>query len=224
MATHPYISGAGSVAQMILNLRKAFPATVTSDTVKKFGLAPNNESFVINALQFIGLIDEEGKRTQHGHDVMTTHNEESFKGAFEELVKDAYSDLFEMYGDEAWTLSKTDLIGYFRAADKTSEVIGTRQANLFLTFAAIAGHGEVPTPKAKAAAGTKKAAKSTNLKSDQKPTQNATLPEGELPKNKGKTSRDMALTVRIEINLPAEGTKETYDNIFKSIKANLIDV
>lgn len=28
--------------------------------VKKLGLAPNNESYVINALQFIGLIDEEG--------------------------------------------------------------------------------------------------------------------------------------------------------------------
>jgi len=38
------------------------------------------------------------------------------------------------------------------------------------------------------------------------------------------TKRDMALTVRIEINLPAEGSQETYDNIFKSIKANLIDV
>jgi hypothetical protein len=35
--------------------------------------------------------------------------------------------------------------------------------------------------------------------------------------------RDMALTVRIEINLPAGGSKETYDNIFKSIRANLID-
>ena len=32
---------------------------------------------------------------------------------------------------------------------------------------------------------------------------------------------EMALTVRIEINLPAEGTQETYDAIFKSIKANL---
>jgi hypothetical protein len=29
------------------------------------------------------------------------------------------------------------------------------------------------------------------------------------------------MTVRIEINLPAEGTPETYDAIFKSIKANL---
>lgn len=39
----------------------------------------------------------------------------------------------------------------------------------------------------------------------------------------GNGRRDMALTVRIEINLPAGGSKETYDNIFKSIRANLID-
>ena len=37
-------------------------------------------------------------------------------------------------------------------------------------------------------------------------------------------SRDFGLSVRIEINLPANATKETYDNIFKSIKENLIDV
>ena len=41
--------------------------------------------------------------------------------------------------------------------------------------------------------------------------------------NGGNGRRDMALTVRIEINLPAGGSKETYDNIFKSIRANLID-
>jgi hypothetical protein len=63
MASHPYIAGAGNLTQMIGFLRKNFPATVNSDTVKKFGLAPKNESYVINALQFIGVIDEEGKRT-----------------------------------------------------------------------------------------------------------------------------------------------------------------
>lgn len=67
MASHPYISGAGNIAQMIGFLRKNFPATVTSDTVKKLQIASNNESYVINALQFIGLMDEEGKRTDIGH-------------------------------------------------------------------------------------------------------------------------------------------------------------
>jgi hypothetical protein len=47
MATHPYISGAGNVTQMVTQLRKSFPATISSETVKKLGLAPNNESYVI---------------------------------------------------------------------------------------------------------------------------------------------------------------------------------
>lgn len=67
MASHPYISGAGNITQMIGFLRKSFPTTVNSDTVKKLGIAPNNESYVINVLQFLSLIDEQGKRTDAGH-------------------------------------------------------------------------------------------------------------------------------------------------------------
>jgi hypothetical protein len=33
----------------------------------------------------------------------------------------------------------------------------------------------------------------------------------------------MALTVRIEINLPAGGDQSTYDCIFKSIRENLLN-
>lgn len=32
--SHPYISGPGNIAQMVLQLRKSFPKNVTSDTVK----------------------------------------------------------------------------------------------------------------------------------------------------------------------------------------------
>ena len=111
MASHPYISGAGNITQMIGFLRKSFPATVNSDTVKKLGIAPKNESYVINALHFIGVIDEEGKRTDRGHEVLATHDEEAFKKAFEGLVRDSYKDLFELRSDDAWTMDKDALIG-----------------------------------------------------------------------------------------------------------------
>ena len=130
MASHPYISGPGNISQMISYLRKNFPATVTSETVKKFGLASNNESYVINALQFLGLIDEEGKRTTEGHDILVL-SDDKFPAAFEGLVKKAYSDLFEIRGEDAWTMTKSELVGYFRTTDKTSEVIGGRQAGVF---------------------------------------------------------------------------------------------
>jgi len=208
---------------MIAYLRKNFPANVTSDTVKKFGLAPQNESYIINALQFIGIIDQEGKRTEQGHDVFVLGDDE-FPKAFEGLLRSAYSDLFETRGEDAWTMTKPQLTGYFRATDKTSEIIGSRQAGVFIMFRALAGHeqsGESalkpagtkpkqPKPKAVTAKATKTA--------DAQKSKGATLDV-----NGGKDRRDVGLTVRIEINLPAGGSKETYDNIFKSIRANLID-
>jgi hypothetical protein len=37
------------------------------------------------------------------------------------------------------------------------------------------------------------------------------------------SSQRVGLTVRIEVNLPANGDQETYDRIFRSIRKNLID-
>lgn len=226
MASHPYISGAGNVTQMIGYLRKNFPNTVTSDTVKKLGLASKNESYVINVLQFLSLIDEKGKRTDAGHAVMTKHDEGEFHSAFAEIVKSSYADLFELRGDDAWTMDKNQLISYFRGADKTSDVIGSRQAGVFVALRELAGYF---TEQIQTSSNTKgKTAGMGSAKSNSKssiPTPRqvpATTSEQIVPSANSKLQKnDMALTVRIEINLPAEGTKETYDAIFKSIKANL---
>jgi hypothetical protein len=220
MATHPYISGAGNIAQMIGQLRKSFPATVSSETVKKLGLAPNNESYVINALQFVGVINEEGKKTTTAAQVFSKHKDEDFAKAFEALVKKAYTALFELHGDGAWSLPDEDLITFFRQTDQTSETIGRRQASTFKILAALAGHGEAPPPKTnktKAANGTPK---SKNVKHAANPiiVSSATKDTKVSP-----SSKDFGLTVRVEINLPADGTKETYDNIFKSIRENLLN-
>lgn len=151
-------------------------------------------------------------------------DDDDFPSAFEGLVKEAYSDLFELRGDEAWSLSKKELTSYFRTTDKTSDAIGGRQAAVFITFRALAGHEQQrdkPAPSvtksahsAKAKPAAAKKAAGAEVKTATKATEKA---------NTNDQRRDMALTVRVEINLPANGTKETYDAIFKSIKANLID-
>lgn len=223
MASHPYISGPGSIIQMIGFLRKNFPANVNSDTVRKFAIAPNNESYVINALQFIGVINEEGKRTPKGQDVFVL-GDDAFPKAFEALIREAYKDLFEIRADAAWTLNKNELTSYFRTTDKTSEIIGGRQAGLFQAFRALAGHEQViekpssnhtARPKiAKPKAATR--AKSKSLDTEKQETTNSE------PEARG-GRRDWAMTVRIEVNLPANGSQETYDAIFKSIRSNLIN-
>lgn len=216
--SHPYISGAGNISQMIIHLRKSFPQTVSSETVKKLGIASNNESYVISALQFVGIIDEEGKKTQEAKNVFSHHKDDKFSDEFSKLVKKSYHALFDLHGDDSWTLDVDDLITFFRRSDQTSDAIGKRQANTFKVFAGLSGHGELPT--AKTLSSGKKSA--TKKKAAPKQASKTKTPKVNTPSIDGKT-KDIGLTVRIEINLPADGTKETYDNIFKSIKENLIN-
>ena len=225
MASHPYISGPGNLTQMIGFLRKSFPANVTSETVKKLGLANNAESYVINALHILGIIDEAGKRTEKGHEIFAHHDDGAFAKAFAGMVKDAYKDLFELRGDAAWTMPKSELINFFRRADKTSEVIGTRQAAVFQALRGLAGYEgsgvaqRIAGPNKSPTKTAKKAAKPEKVTASTKTAAAAAEPAVHFKPSK----KDMALTVRVEINLPAEASAETYDNIFKSIKANLLN-
>lgn len=217
--THPYISGAGNVAQMVAQLRKSFPGTINSETVKKLGIAPNNESYVINVLQYIGVIDPEGKKTPAAAKAFSHHKDEEFAKEFASLVQKAYSSLFDLHGDGAWQLDTDELITFFRHSDQTSSTIGQRQANTFRVLAGLSGHGDVP--EAKPRKNGKVAAKLS-----ESPKSKSVVPSKPAPKmpdpHLQKENASLGLTVRVEINLPADGTKETYDNIFKSIKENLL--
>jgi hypothetical protein len=223
--THPYISGAGNITQMVSQLRKAFPQTVNSETVKKLGLAPNNESSVINVLQYVNLLDKEGKKTSTALEVFSKHKDEEFAKAFGKLVETAYSALFELHGQGTWALPVDDLITFFRQTDQTGAAIGQRQAATFRVLASLSGHIDPVLTKAgksKAVNSSSKAKLATKGKSisnsSTAPNQHATL---SVPSS---GSGNFGLTVRVEINLPADGSKETYDNIFKSIRENLLNV
>jgi hypothetical protein len=132
-------------------------------------------------------------------------------------------------GDNAMTAEKAPLVHWFRASDKTSELVGLRQASTFLTLAAFAGHGSIPAAKAQQARKPAEA-KSAATKAPARP---AATPKGnskqsnEETKNPGggvvKTNgSDVGLTVRIEVNLPPGGDAKTYDAIFASIKKHLM--
>ena len=225
---HPYLSGSGPLVQIVKQLRRSFPAGgVTADTLRKLGLARNNETYVINILRFINIIDDEGKKTEAAAKVLNQHDDGAFQKAFEGLVKKAYSDLFSLHGDDAWKLDVDALIQYFRSADDTSGVVGRRQATTFQALSALSGHAEAPAAKTSPA----KKLKAGRAPAEQKRRSQAartTAPRAalvtETPKgDAGDRTRDVGLTVRIEINLPADGDQDTYDRIFKSIRENLID-
>lgn len=220
---HPYVPSPGPLVQTFTQFKNAMPATVDSGTLKKLSLAPNNEPMVLSVFRFLGLIDKDGKKTQLASKLFTTHGDAAFSKALEKIVKDAYSDLFNHYGAEAWKTDRDSLIGYFRGTDETSAITGKRQAVAFEALSALSGHGEVAQPRVTA----KKKTQDVGTKKEAKTKAATTNVYREVKKDKdggaNRDANDIGLTVRIEINLPAQGDQETYDRIFQSIKKNLLN-
>lgn len=217
MATkHPYVTAIGWLDKTIAHLRSSFPPTVDSGVLKKLGFAPNNESYVINVLRFLKVIDADGAGTGAAKAAFLQHDDAAFQQQFGELVQSSYTALFDLHGDGAWEQTLDSLIQFFRTTDSTTGVVGRLQAKTFMQLSQLAGHGaptrrvqkDTPSGRPSKESKTKKAATVSAPRS-------ASPPEGAKPQ--------MGLTVRIEINLPADGSQETYDRIFKSIRENFLD-
>ena len=103
----------GAVSAAISQFRKSFPAKVSADTLRKLSIAPNNESYVINTLRFIGAIDKEGNKTEQSTTAFSQHEDAAFQKALGEMVKKAYIELFKLSSDVAWELELDKLISFF---------------------------------------------------------------------------------------------------------------
>ena len=95
MATKfPYVPSAGPLVKTIAQLRRSFPKEVNAETLRKLGVAPKNESYVIGVLRFLGVLDEEGEPVNNKSQAFL-QGDESFQAAFADIVHDAYAELFE---------------------------------------------------------------------------------------------------------------------------------
>jgi hypothetical protein len=215
---HPYTTTIAGMVATLRQLRSNFPPTVTADTLKKWSIASNNEAPIIVVLRFLSLIDDEGKKVAENAKAFVEHDDEAFASKFEPIVKAAYSDLFDTWGDNAWSLEKNKLIGFFRNADGTSARVGQEQAATFLALAGLAGHGVAPTVGSQGSAKAPRGQKKLGVKS---PTGAQTVKP--IPPADEKDTLTPTVTLRVEINLPVTDDQSVYDSIFKSIKAHLLN-
>ena len=75
---YPYVASAGPLVKTVDHLRKSFPKTVTADTLRKLGVASKNESYVINVLRFLGVVDEEGKKVDSKVEAFVHHDQKEW--------------------------------------------------------------------------------------------------------------------------------------------------
>lgn len=223
--SYPYAS-AGPLAKAFVQFRQSFPAVVNASTLKKFSIAPNNESYIISVLRFLGFIDDEGNRLDENVSYFY-ETDESFKSGLELTLRDAYKPLFDDFGEAALDKSKDDLIPWFRATDKSSQLVGGRQAATFTALTGLAGHGEAPVPPSGGGNSPQSTSPKSRSRKKQEPKEKdnpSTTSEGPAGTSQIiKAEPRLGLTVRVEVNLPAGGDESTYDAIFKSIRKNLID-
>ncbi|MCE5271563.1 DUF5343 domain-containing protein [bacterium] len=219
---HPYIVAQGNLIPVIIHFRKTFPSPVDANTLKKVGFAPKNESSILNLLKFLSVIDETGSKTERGAKIFNLHNDDDFQREFGSLVQESYKDLFDLYGDNAWTLDKNALITFFRQTDQTTALTGERQAIAFQTLAYFAGKGEIKTARS-ADASEKKRPKNRKLSNELQTPPNTSKVKRKEGQGGNNGDIPVGLTVRIEINLPANAEQDSYDRIFRSIKEHLLN-
>ncbi len=222
---HPYVSGPGVLSQVLDHLKKAFPATVNAEVLKKLGFAPKNESYIINVLRYLNLIDDEGNRTENAQKTFLKHNDNDFRDGFSEILKVAYEDIFTLHREGSWSLTEDKLITFFRQTDQSSALVGKRQANTFKFLAEYAGKRQpsstsIPTSVKRP---DKPASRKTSKTATKKLTDGHVGDSNNGLNGGGNKGRDVGLTVRIEVNLPSTGDQEVYDKIFKSIRENLLN-
>ena len=221
---HPYVPSLGGLSKTITHFRKSFPASVNAVTLKKLGFAPNNESYVMNVLRFLNLIDSDDKKSDVGATIFSNHDDAVFAKALGAQVQDSYSALFDLHGEKSWNLDKDALMSFFRTSDQTTEIVGRRQATTFQLLAKFADHADSPRPKSPEPDPKTRtvAAKQRRRVAPPRATSNDNAIEPHEDAPKPAPSR-VGLTVRIEINLPADGDQDTYDRIFKSIRENFLN-
>jgi len=204
---------------MLGQLRKTFPAVVTTEVLQKLGIAPNNESYVINILRFLELVDKDGKKVPENTKFFLD-GDPDFAEGLAVCVKSAYQGLFDLHNDVAWTLDKARLISYFRKSDESTELVGSRQANTFIALAQLAGK-RVPDN------GSTGSQKSTSRPAARRPIANSKAADIKTSPSPhpvpAKSHGAIGLNVRIELNLPTTDDPKVYDALFKSIRENLLN-
>jgi len=225
LPTFPAAQPIGALGTLIAKLRSSFPASLTATTLQQLGIAPKNERYLLNVIRFLGFIDESGGKKEPAVQAFFAGTDAEFQRLFGETLLSSYAGLFELHAADTWSLSKGELVTFFRGVDRSSDLVGSRQADTFIRLAEIAGKREAAssTDQRPSAARPTKAISTSSTrrpKSSSSGTPQKNLQPPTTPQPAGLSQ--VALTVRIEINLPTTADQAVHDSIFRSIRENLM--
>lgn len=94
---HPYISSTGSLTKAVRQLRTSLPAKIDATVLRKLGLAPKNESYLMNVLRYLNVIDENGAPTNEARNTFTQHDDDAFGEKLSEMNSKGHIPSFSRF-------------------------------------------------------------------------------------------------------------------------------
>jgi hypothetical protein len=174
----------GNVLAIIRRLRESgLPDTIDLNAVIRVGVSEGNGSRTIAALQYLGLIDEEGKHTELMAALERASRDE-YPGVLAEILRKSYSDIFKIVDPKTSTEPIID--DAFRGFDPSRQ--RDRMVSLFIGLCQEAGlrEGEPSISEQPARSENREPIK----RKDPKPNQvGAKIEFGELSKQPGYNAR-----------------------------------
>ena len=193
--------------QIRSRLRQAVPRVVDESYIRTItGRAESYALNVVQNLRAIGLINDEGKPTDLAAKL---RNDNRYSEACKEIIQSVYPPELTQHG---YTSSqRREIHEWFLVSAGLSESTARKKAAFYRILVSeidpnelLGSYEDDLEEKLQDEAESKKVVKPKKVALD--PNQ-----------------KHITLTVRMEINLPSGADAETYDNIFKSIKENLLN-
>lgn len=205
LGKYPYILNTGSLKRFLDNIPKiGTPPKITQPNLPTFGFKSNADRPIVKILSFIGFLNDRKEPTDAYKDFKVT----SKAGlVMADALKKAYTDLFDLYPD-AYDKDDQTLKDFFTPTTNAGEQVVNQTVATFKVLCAYADFKGVAKQE-QGSEGGDKGEGETGQKED-----------GETPRLTAPTG--VILNVNIQITLPETHDASVYDNIFKSIKNNLI--
>lgn len=209
MADVPYTKTIASIPRFMSHIQDAgVPDKVTQKYLKSVGFTSSNDSYLLGLLKGIGFIDNSGGPTPRWK---SYRDKSQAPRVMAEAVRDGYAGLFAVYAD-AFRRDDEAITNYIRgntdyAGDTVSRALGSFKALCALAdFAKVDGSPAQPPAK-----GPEHPPASESI-----PVVTTVAPAPVLP---GRP----AVTINIELQLPASADKSTYDDFFAAMRKHLFD-
>ncbi len=183
------------------------PDKVTVAWLKTAGWTSSNDASMIPVLRFAGLVGADGRPGGLWDAVRapTRENRATFAGA----IRKAYADLFALYPD-AHRKDAEALRNFFRAHTGGGEQVQSKLVQTFQTLAEF-GDFDVDDVAVDTQDGEPAAIKPRAAQIPKKPAADVSM-----------LGSGMALTLNIQLQLPATADSEVYDKLFASMRKHLM--